>query len=83
MQDTFLSILAKKYRLKYPCTYQQEPNTERSVKIQSLLLTNGDQISTKTDNMILTTALRDKKSIFDIFNINMEQLEGKLFQSII
>ena len=86
MDQTFLKILARKYNLKYPNKYSETgPNTTPTlqdtgpaVKIKRLILQNGDNITEKADNFILTCALEDKHAIFEMFNINMATLESKL-----
>ena len=84
MDQTFLRILARKYKLKYPNKHSESgPNTtpthqetEPTVKINQLILQNGDNILAKTDNFILTSALKDKHAIFEMFNINIATLES-------
>ena len=86
MDQTFLKILTHKYNLKYPNKYSETgPNTtptlqdtEPTVKIKRLILQNGDNILGKTDNFILTSALKDKHAIFEMFNINIATLESQL-----
>ena len=49
-----------------------------TVKIKRLMLLNGESKTEKADNYILKSALEDKQTIFDMFNINMSTLENKL-----
>ena len=42
------------------------------------MLLNGESKTEKVDNYILNSALEDKQTIFEMFNINMSKLESKL-----
>ena len=50
------------------------------------MLLNGESKTEKSHNYILKSSLEDKQKIFEMFNINMSVLEGKLtklFQPLI
>ena len=85
-----MQILGRKYRLKYTAeNIKYGPNTSEinipTVKIQNIQLKNGDKRPQKAENVILTSSLKNKLEIFEMFYVNMESLEkqpSQLFQPL-
>ena len=86
LDKQFLQILARKYRLKYtPENIKCGPKSSEinipTVKIQNIQLKNGDKRPQKAENVILTSSLKNKLDIFEMFHVNMESL-SHLFQPL-
>ena len=85
LEKQFLQILARKYRLKYmpeniKCGPKSSEINIHTVKINNIQLQNGDKRPQKAENVILTSSLKNKLDIFEMFHVNMESLEKQLSQ---